>query len=91
MIAEKPSIALSIAEALSGKYGYKTKKGKMPVHEYKSAFKGRSAFFRVSSVIGHVFTTDFPSKYSDWNSIEPKKLFDVETIKKESNPKARII
>ena len=51
-------------------------------------FKNRSCYIKVTSVIGHVYTTDFPLKYYDRNRVDPKDLFDAETEKKESNPKA---
>jgi len=33
-----------------------------------------------------VFNTDFPKQYQDWQKVDPLKLFDVETVKKEANP-----
>lgn len=39
---------------------------------------------------GHIFQRDFPVKYRSWNSIEPVKLFDVDTIKVASNPKQKL-
>lgn len=66
MIAEKPSIARNIAEALSGKSGFNTRKGNCKfcnVYEYYGTMFGKKAFFKVTSVIGHIYTTDFPVGY----------------------------
>jgi DNA topoisomerase-3 len=68
MIAEKPSIALSIAEALSG--GKFTKGSglarSLPVYFFNAMFKGQQASIKVTSVAGHVFNRDFPNTYQDW-------------------------
>jgi DNA topoisomerase III len=67
MVAEKPSIAKAIAEALSSSGGYKeSKRAGLPVYGYEGKIFGNQAFFKVTSVAGHVFTRDFPSEYSDW-------------------------
>ena len=79
MVAEKPSICNSIAQALS--------KGKMesrgrtpPVHEFTSTFMGKSAFIRVTSVTGHVFSVDFPSSYQSWDAVDPVELFSAPVL-----------
>lgn len=68
MVAEKPSIALSITEALSG--GKYTKgmglARSLPVYFFNGIFKGHQAAFKVTSVAGHVFNRDFPTQYQDW-------------------------
>jgi len=62
MIAEKPSIELSIAEALSG--GKYTKGSgpsrSLPVYLFNAMFKGHQAQIKCTSVAGHVFNRDFP-------------------------------
>ena len=83
MVAEKPSIAGSIASVLSGG-GHDTRGGKLPVYEFPGSFQGRQVVFRVTSVTGHVYSTDFPSEYSSWDSCEPVDLFQAKTIKKVS-------
>lgn len=93
MVAEKPSIARSIADALSNG-SYNSRKGACKfcqVHEYYGSMFGKNAFFKVTSVIGHVYTTDFPPGYQDWRKIDPVELFEAPTIKKESNPESNII
>lgn len=64
MVAEKPSIALSIAEALG--HGDFEKKGgpkSVPTYTWKGTFKGHQASFLTTSVAGHVFNRDFDVKY----------------------------
>ena len=64
MVAEKPSIALSITEALCGK-NFSKKQGPakgIPIYSFKGHFKGNSANFKVTSVAGHVYNRDFPSE-----------------------------
>ncbi|KAJ7957287.1 DNA topoisomerase [Quillaja saponaria] len=89
MVAEKPSIALSIASVLSRGQMY-TRRGSTEVHEFGGMFLGFHAQFKVTSVIGHIFSVDFPVKYQDWTATDPLDLFQAPVIKNESNPKAHI-
>lgn len=89
MVAEKPSIALSIASALS--HGQmSTRKGSTDVHEFDGRFLGHHAHYKVTSVIGHVFSIDFPAGFQDWKTTDPLDLFQASVIKTVSNPKAHI-
>ncbi|CAI0397667.1 unnamed protein product, partial [Linum tenue] len=89
MVAEKPSIASSIASVLSrGKMS--TRKGSTEVHEFDGTFLGFPAYYKVTSVIGHVFSVDFPEKYQNWSATDPLDLFQAPVRKAESNPKAHI-
>eukprot|EP00917_Polyrhabdina_sp_WS-2016_P019818 GHVP01042382.1.p1 GENE.GHVP01042382.1~~GHVP01042382.1.p1 ORF type:complete len:833 (+),score=121.93 GHVP01042382.1:640-3138(+) len=91
MVAEKPSIADSVAHTLSG--GKKTsRKGvAFNVHEWTGRFQNGPANFRMTSVAGHVYSVDFVGKYNDWTAFEPDILFEAEIVKKESNPKTRVV
>ncbi|ESW35784.1 hypothetical protein PHAVU_001G264300 [Phaseolus vulgaris] len=89
MVAEKPSIALSIASVLSRNQAF-TRRGSTEVHEFDGKFLGSPAYFKVTSVIGHVFSVDFPAKYQDWAATDPLDLFQSQVLKNESNPKAHI-
>lgn len=65
MVAEKPSIALSITEALAGK-NFSKKSGPakgIPIYTFKGHFKGNPATFKVTSVAGHIYNRDFPQQY----------------------------
>ena len=76
MIAEKPSLAQSIAKILShGKM--KSRKGiakPCHVHEYNDTFRGQPAQFRVTSVCGHVYSLDFQSQYNNWDAVDPVSI-----------------
>ncbi|RWS16329.1 DNA topoisomerase 3-beta-1-like protein [Dinothrombium tinctorium] len=89
MIAEKPSLAESLAKILSNGH-VKTRKGSNGacfIHEYRGAFNGISnCLFKFTSVCGHVMTSDFPGKYNNWDRVEPLELFSAPVIKKEANP-----
>jgi hypothetical protein len=37
---------------------------------------------------GHVFSIDFSAAYNNWDRTDPAELFDAQTKKNESNPKA---
>lgn len=61
MVAEKPSIANSIAEILSRRTHH-TQRGVsagIPVHTFSGTFFNKPAEFVVTSVIGHVFSANF--------------------------------
>ncbi|EAS04755.2 DNA topoisomerase I (macronuclear) [Tetrahymena thermophila SB210] len=93
MVAEKPSIARSIAEALGGA-GFTTRKG---ICKFSNVFTfyghifGKKALIKVTSVIGHIYTSDFTQEYQDWRRVDPYKLFNATTLKKETNPNSQII
>ena len=86
MVAEKPSMAESIARLLSdGRCGKRVSRG-LPVFEFTGAFLGRpGAAFRVTSVTGHVFGCDFAPQFQSWDKVNEADLFDAETVKKESS------
>lgn len=89
MVAEKPSLAKSIAEFLSD--GRLTSKhSSLDVHYWNGTFKGQAATFKMTSVIGHVLSIDFPNEYQSWEKVDPGSLFDAPTVKSEANPKARV-
>jgi len=83
MVAEKPSIAKSITEALCGQnFQQKTGPAKgIPIYTFKGHFKGYSAHFKVTSVAGHVFNRDFPVEFQN-RAKDPGTLFEAPTIKK---------
>ena len=61
------------------------------VHEYFGDIRGKGAYFKVTSVAGHVYSRDFPKQYQNWESVEPYNLFDAETISTISNKEQRIV
>jgi DNA topoisomerase-3 len=88
MVAEKPSIAKSIADALGSNYSKRSGISKVcPVYEYKGSFFGEQVFFLVTSVCGHLYSRDFPRQYNNWESIDPLELYDVDTVKVETPTK----
>ena len=81
MVAEKPSIAATVANALSGG-DFDSQRGGMPVHEYEGDFRGFPARFLVTSVAGHIFSTDFPPEYQNRETVDPVTLFAAPVVKK---------
>ena len=61
------------------------------VHEFHGDFFGQKAFFKVTSVTGHIYVADFPPEYQDWRTVDPLSLFEAPTIKKQANPEVRIV
>ena len=51
MVAEKPSLAGSIAQILSGGRA-SSRRGALDVHEFEGSFRGQQAWFKMTSVIG---------------------------------------
>ena len=85
MVAEKPSIAGSIASILGAGRESLAKSGKLPVHEFPGVFMGKHVTYRVTSVAGHVFSTDFPNEYQSWDTVDPETLFEAPTVKSETS------
>ena len=80
MVAEKPSVAKSITDALCDtqykNYKIGGQKG-VPVFEYDGTIFNLPAHFKVTSCVGHLFGIDFPSEYSNWKSTDARTLFEA--------------
>lgn len=92
MVAEKPSLAASLASILSnGKCSSRRGfNGSCSVHEWSGTFKNEQVHFKMTSVCGHVMTLDFIGKYNNWDRVDPVELFSCSTEKKEATPKLRM-
>jgi len=75
MVAEKPSLAQSIAKILSNgnMTSRKGSNGACSVHEYRAKFNpiGETASFKMTSVCGHVFGLDFIGRFNNWDKVDP--------------------
>ncbi|XP_021112784.1 DNA topoisomerase 3-beta-1 isoform X3 [Heterocephalus glaber] len=94
MVAEKPSLAQSIAKILSrgSMSSHKGLNGACSVHEYTGTFDSQPVRFKMTSVCGHVMTLDFLGKYNKWDKVDPAELFSqAPTEKKEANPKLNMV
>ena len=91
MIAEKPSIARAISEALSGNKfkNHRMGKGKCLL-TFDGFFQGAKARFTVSAVAGHVYTSDFLRQHNKWDAIDPVELYDVPIVKLDAMRKMRM-
>ena len=94
MIAEKPSLAESLAKILSNGRS-RSRRGVSQacfVHEFRGTFlRDNDAFFKFTSVCGHLTSVDFPPKYNNWDNVDPYELFDAEILNKEANPNLRLM
>ena len=77
MVAEKPSLARSLAEILSKKQCRRRKSAcsACDVYEFEGFFppggSGARATFKMTSVCGHVMSLDFQPQYNKWEAIDP--------------------
>lgn len=96
MVAEKPSLARSLAEILSKRRCGRRKSmcNACDVYEFEGNFphgeRRGVAKFKMTSVCGHVMSLDFLPKYNKWDQVDPVELYEAETMKKESIPNLRI-
>eukprot|EP00940_MAST-03C_sp_MAST-3C-sp2_P002319 g2319.t1 len=82
MVAEKPSIADAIANALDEKGEKRTsKRAGVPIHIFPASFRGEGASVVVTSVRGHLFSTDFPTEYQNRAATDPRTLFKAPVLK----------
>ena len=93
MVAEKPSIAQAVANALCCGAPVNKRKGispSAPVFEYDGSFMGTAASFRVTSTVGHMWSLDFGREFNDQGKVQPIELFEAPTfdIPKKSEPAA---
>ncbi|KAI0786764.1 DNA topoisomerase [Abortiporus biennis] len=86
-VAEKPSIAKSITQILSGGQFNTRASPNQYTKNYDFNYPQTNAFFTVTSVSGHLLDYDFDRQYSNWKSCEPITLFDApiySSVKKDS-------
>ncbi|XP_063228567.1 DNA topoisomerase 3-beta-1 [Bacillus rossius redtenbacheri] len=92
MVAEKPSLAASLASILSNGKSASRKGlvGNCSVHEWSGTLHNETVHFKMTSVCGHVMTLDFIWKYNNWDRVDPVELFSCPTEKKEAVPKLKM-
>lgn len=79
MVAEKPSLAQSLAKILA-RGNIRQRKGlssACAVYEYEDYFLNQPARFKFTSVCGHVMSLDFTPKYNNWDKVDPVSLFSI--------------
>lgn len=86
MVAEKPSIALTLSGALceGGDRAVQKRKGvspSSPVYEYDGTFKGLAARFKVTATTGHMYSLDFSQETNNWDKVSPGELFHAPTVR----------
>ncbi|MBW0466658.1 hypothetical protein O181_006373 [Austropuccinia psidii MF-1] len=80
-VAEKPSIAKSITEILSGSQFTTRQSLNRFVKNYDFTYRlppsPQFANFTVTSVLGHLTQSNFGNEYKSWNGCDPFVLFDA--------------
>ena len=75
MVAEKPSLAQSLAKILSHNSLQSRKgfNGACSVHEFVARFPvtNEQVKFKFTSVCGHVMGLDFNGKFNNWDKVDP--------------------
>ena len=81
-VAEKPSICSAVAVALARGQDLGQRGRSPPVYEFEGEpFQGHAhVTTRVTSVVGHVFSTDFPAAFQNWDQTDPAELFDAPVL-----------
>lgn len=83
-VAEKPSIAKSVAFFLSGGQNYTTHNTKCKYvknYTFNSSFRGIPCKITVTALLGHLMSVDFPPRYRSWSSCNPVELFHANVEK----------
>ena len=81
IVAEKPAVSRAISLSLNDNPSLI--KGTVNSYSFQSQFLGWPANFICTSVIGHIYSKDFPKKYRSKKNDVPKnpfKLFDMATV-----------
>ncbi|TPX45549.1 hypothetical protein SeMB42_g03969 [Synchytrium endobioticum] len=81
-VAEKPSIAKSVAAILSNNQHRTRATGDKYTknYDFNSTFDGHPCEVIMTAIRGHLFSMDFPAAYKSWARHAPISLFDAPTI-----------
>lgn len=86
MVAEKPSLAESIAHHVSNGQARKRQRA-LPVYDFHGHFNGAPANIKVPSTTGHVFSCDFTSQHQSWDRTDEEDLFTAPVVWKDTSGK----
>ncbi|KAH9717269.1 DNA topoisomerase 3-alpha [Citrus sinensis] len=101
-VAEKPSVAKSVAGILSKNQGLRIREGRSrynKIYEFNYSIRGQPCHMLMTSVTGHLMELDFDERYRKWHSCDPADLYhapvrkhvpeDKKDIKKTLEEEAR--
>ncbi|KAB1210515.1 DNA topoisomerase 3-alpha [Morella rubra] len=77
-VAEKPSVAKSVANILSRNQGLRTRDGRSRynrIFEFNYSINGQPCHMLVTSVTGHLMELEFEERYRKWHSCDPAELY----------------
>lgn len=77
-VAEKPSVAKSVAGILSKNQGLRIREGRSrynKIYEFNYSIRGQPCHMLMTSVTGHLMELDFDERYRKWHSCDPADLY----------------
>ncbi|KND04904.1 uncharacterized protein SPPG_08857 [Spizellomyces punctatus DAOM BR117] len=82
-VAEKPSIAKSVAQLLSngGLRTVATRNKYIKNYCFDQLLNGQQCQIVMTALLGHLMESDFPAEYRNWKAVPPMGLFDATVIK----------
>ncbi|KAF5745103.1 DNA topoisomerase 3-alpha isoform X1 [Tripterygium wilfordii] len=83
-VAEKPSVARSVATILSRNQGMRMREGRSPynkIFEFEYTIQGQPCHMIFTSVTGHLMELDFDDRFRKWHSCDPAQLFHAPVCK----------
>lgn len=79
-VAEKPSVAKSVASILSMNQQLRTRNGRSRynrIYEFNYTINGQPCRMLVTSVTGHLMELDFEDRFRKWLSCDPADLYSA--------------
>ncbi|CAM9000781.1 unnamed protein product [Rhodiola kirilowii] len=83
-VAEKPSVAKSVAGILSRNQGLRVREGRSrynKIFEFSYVINGQPCEMMMTSVIGHLMELEFHDRYRKWHSCDPADLYHAPVVK----------
>ncbi len=50
-----------------------SRRAALDVHEWEGRFRGQAARFKMTSVIGHVYSIDFTAAFNNWDKVRQQR------------------
>lgn len=79
-VAEKPSVAKSVANILSRGQGLRMREGRSrynKIYEFNYSINGCHCQMLFTSVTGHLMELEFEDRFRKWHSCDPALLFQA--------------